>query len=199
MDQVFNTVQLLPAVVTPSFFFSAFLPTAGSTRFVRLSNPYIHFIFLLFALRCCLRPRLKMVDTMEIPIARSGRDSMIAIGILWVLYAASVGFRLWGRLRGPGLALDDIFAIVALVRMHSYQDTVMIQLNLRVAVGLDHQYYRSERCRYGITVGACRENVLLTIFLVFTTGVGWDLVPTSPVYLKRKPNLSRYPSFFGIV
>jgi hypothetical protein len=63
-----------------------------------------------------LTSRLKMVDTMDIPIARSGRDSMIAVACLWILFATSVAFRLWGRLRGPGLALDDMFAIVALVR-----------------------------------------------------------------------------------
>jgi hypothetical protein len=84
---------------------------------------------------------------MDIPIARSGRDSMIAVACLWVLFATSVCFRLWGRLRGPGLALDDIFAIVALVRtfIPSYDHDINVLTH--VAVGFNDKHYRPGRCR----------------------------------------------------
>jgi hypothetical protein len=72
-----------------------------------------------------------MVDTIDIPIARSGRDSLIAIACLWLLFVTVLSFRLWGRIRGPGLALDDMFAIVALVRS-TYSVGVTIQSSLRV-------------------------------------------------------------------
>ena len=45
----------------------------------------------------------------------SAKDSLIAMSVLWFLTVAAVGFRLRGRLRGPGLGLDDILAVVALV------------------------------------------------------------------------------------
>jgi hypothetical protein len=64
---------------------------------------------------CVLLAQIKMVETVDIAMARSGRDSMIAMSCLWLLFAATVGLRFYGRMRGPGLALDDIFAGVALV------------------------------------------------------------------------------------
>lgn len=45
----------------------------------------------------------------------SARDSLIAIAVLWVMFAITVGFRFLGRMRGIGLGLDDILSAVALV------------------------------------------------------------------------------------
>lgn len=56
-----------------------------------------------------------VLATESIPITRSARDSLIAVSVLWVVFAAVVGFRIYGRLRGPGLAVDDILAVAALV------------------------------------------------------------------------------------
>lgn len=53
--------------------------------------------------------------TEPIPMTGSARDSLIAISVLWVLFAVTVGFRLVGRIRGMGLGLDDILSVVALV------------------------------------------------------------------------------------
>ncbi|KAF1942418.1 hypothetical protein EJ02DRAFT_454282 [Clathrospora elynae] len=89
-------------------------------------------------------------NTISIPMTASARDSMIAICVLWVLLLTALGFRLHGRLRGPGLAMDDIFAIAAFLLTTS-------TLGLNAAV--------------------------------FTTGVGWNLDPTSKVYSKLLKNL----------
>ncbi|KAJ4403693.1 hypothetical protein N0V91_006393 [Didymella pomorum] len=45
----------------------------------------------------------------------SARDSLIAIAVLWVLFAVTVVFRFIGRIRGIGLGLDDILSAVALI------------------------------------------------------------------------------------
>lgn len=45
----------------------------------------------------------------------SARDSLIAISVLWVLFAITVAFRFAGRMRGIGLGLDDVLSAVALV------------------------------------------------------------------------------------
>lgn len=56
-----------------------------------------------------------VLETQYLPMTGSARDSLIAMSFLWLLFAGVVGFRLRGRMRGPGLGLDDILAIVALV------------------------------------------------------------------------------------
>ncbi|EMD95655.1 hypothetical protein COCC4DRAFT_18574 [Bipolaris maydis ATCC 48331] len=56
-----------------------------------------------------------MTAVIDIPMARSGRDSMIAMSCLWLLAASTVVFRIYGRIKGPGLSLDDIFAGIAMV------------------------------------------------------------------------------------
>ncbi|KAF6843351.1 integral membrane protein [Colletotrichum musicola] len=48
-----------------------------------------------------------------IPMTTSARDALIAISFLWVLFAAVVFARLWGRYRGIGISGDDILALVA--------------------------------------------------------------------------------------
>lgn len=55
------------------------------------------------------------VKTEPIPMTGSARDSLIAISVLWVLFAVTVGFRLAGRLRGMGIGADDVLSVVALV------------------------------------------------------------------------------------
>lgn len=57
----------------------------------------------------------------------SARDSLIAIAVLWVIFAITVGFRFLGRLRGIGLGLDDILSAVALVS-HLNMDNMLEQL-----------------------------------------------------------------------
>lgn len=49
----------------------------------------------------------------------SARDSLIAISVLWVLFAVTVGFRLLGRVRGMGLGADDLLSVIALVGQSS--------------------------------------------------------------------------------
>lgn len=46
----------------------------------------------------------------------SARDSLVAISVLWVLFAVVVGFRLVGRIKGVGVGADDIFALSGCVR-----------------------------------------------------------------------------------
>ncbi|PSN62049.1 hypothetical protein BS50DRAFT_532882 [Corynespora cassiicola Philippines] len=55
------------------------------------------------------------LETQSIPMTQSARDSLIAISVLWVLFAITVGFRVIGRFRGIGLGTDDILSISALV------------------------------------------------------------------------------------
>jgi len=64
---------------------------------------------------------IKMVP---IPITGPARDSLIAIAILWVMFAITVGFRFLGRLRGIGLGLDDILSAVALVCTLTVSDAI---------------------------------------------------------------------------
>lgn len=45
----------------------------------------------------------------------SAWDSLIAISVLWVLFAVTVGFRIVGRQRGMGIGADDILSVLALV------------------------------------------------------------------------------------
>jgi hypothetical protein len=59
---------------------------------------------------------MKLVDTIKIPMTGSARDSLIAMSVLWVVFTSAVVFRVYGRMRGPGMGVDDIFAIVAVVR-----------------------------------------------------------------------------------
>lgn len=49
----------------------------------------------------------------------SARDSLIAIAVLWVLFGVVVFFRLLGRIRGIGVAADDVLALTAFVRSFS--------------------------------------------------------------------------------
>ncbi|KAF1839992.1 uncharacterized protein K460DRAFT_323779 [Cucurbitaria berberidis CBS 394.84] len=56
-----------------------------------------------------------VLATHKLPMTGGARDSLIAMSILWLLFALNVGFRFRGRLRGPGLGLDDTLAIVALI------------------------------------------------------------------------------------
>jgi hypothetical protein len=55
------------------------------------------------------------IKTEPIPMTGSARDSLIAISVLWFLFAITVGFRFLGRIQGVGLGLDDILSVVALV------------------------------------------------------------------------------------
>lgn len=55
------------------------------------------------------------LETMYLPMTASARDSMIAMSVLWLLFVVVVGFRLRGRMRGPGLGLDDCLSVAALV------------------------------------------------------------------------------------
>ncbi|UPX15585.1 uncharacterized protein EKO05_0006029 [Ascochyta rabiei] len=55
------------------------------------------------------------IKTEPIPMTGSARDSLIAISVLWTLFTTTVFFRLWGRIQGMGLGLDDILSVVALL------------------------------------------------------------------------------------
>ncbi|KAF1347433.1 hypothetical protein EJ07DRAFT_169694 [Lizonia empirigonia] len=57
---------------------------------------------------------MAFIKTEPIPMTRSARDSLIAISMLWAVFATTVSFRLAGRIRGIGLGLDDILSVVAL-------------------------------------------------------------------------------------
>ena len=86
------------------------------------------------------------IKTEPIPMTGSARDSLIAISVLWILFAVTVGFRFLGRIRGIGLGLDDILSAVALVsnpEVRPWQDYC-----LRYSVDLIWQYDRHERCRF---------------------------------------------------
>ncbi|KAF2712347.1 hypothetical protein K504DRAFT_531460 [Pleomassaria siparia CBS 279.74] len=50
-----------------------------------------------------------------VPMTRSGRDSLIAMSILWLIVAIVVGLRIHARYQGPGIGLDDILSVVAAV------------------------------------------------------------------------------------
>ncbi|KAL6707624.1 hypothetical protein ACN47E_003974 [Coniothyrium glycines] len=90
------------------------------------------------------------LQTKYLPMTASARDSLIAMSVLWLFFVATVGFRLVGRHRGPGIGLDDCLSTAALVLTTS-------------TIGLNAA--------------------------VFTTGVGYDLVPTFPDYPKLVHNL----------
>ncbi|KAH6633054.1 hypothetical protein C7974DRAFT_163968 [Boeremia exigua] len=55
------------------------------------------------------------IKTEPLPMTGSARDSLIAIAVLWIMFAITVGFRFLGRLQGIGLGLDDILSAVALI------------------------------------------------------------------------------------
>lgn len=55
------------------------------------------------------------IKTERIPMTGSARDSLIAISVLWVVFATVVGFRLLGRFQGMGLGVDDMLSVAALV------------------------------------------------------------------------------------
>jgi hypothetical protein len=48
-------------------------------------------------------------------MTRQARDALIAMSVLWVLFAIVVVFRLLGRVRGAGIGPDDILSCVACV------------------------------------------------------------------------------------
>lgn len=58
---------------------------------------------------------MPFIKTEPIPMTGSARDSLIAISVLWIVFATTVGFRVLGRIRGIGLGLDDILSVVSLV------------------------------------------------------------------------------------
>lgn len=57
---------------------------------------------------------------MPVAVTRQGRDGIIAISCLWVIFATVVFFRLVGRLRGAGIGPDDVLSCVALVRYRRF-------------------------------------------------------------------------------
>jgi hypothetical protein len=60
------------------------------------------------------------MELQYLPMTRSARDALIAGACLWVLFAITVGFRVYGRIKGIGLGSDDILSMVALVcKQHS--------------------------------------------------------------------------------
>jgi len=56
-----------------------------------------------------------MAEVMHVNMTTKARDALIAIAILWVVFAAVVFLRLVGRLRGAGIGPDDVLSCVALV------------------------------------------------------------------------------------
>lgn len=82
-----------------------------------------------------------MQDTIDIPMVRSGRDSLIAMSCLWLLFVATVGLRIYGRMRGPGLSLDDVFAGTAMVSSKLIQPC---EVSVDMMKGLGNKYNRLE-------------------------------------------------------
>lgn len=66
-----------------------------------------------------------------IPMTGSARSALIAISVLWFLFAVVVFFRLFGRIRGIGIGADDIFALCALVS-HQALDIHLRRLSLTI-------------------------------------------------------------------
>jgi hypothetical protein len=86
------------------------------------------------------------IKTEPLPMTGSARDSLIAIAVLWVLFAVTVVFRFIGRIRGIGLGLDDILSAVALV---SSPKPGSRRLLLTTPADLIQQHNRHEcRCVY---------------------------------------------------
>lgn len=54
-----------------------------------------------------------------IPMTDSARDALIANVVLLFGSAIFVFLRIYGRITGPGLGIDDVLAVVALVGAHS--------------------------------------------------------------------------------
>lgn len=61
-----------------------------------------------------------MADMMYVPMTDEARRALIAVSVLWVLFAVVVFFRWVGRIRGAGIGADDVLSLVALV---SFEDT----------------------------------------------------------------------------
>jgi hypothetical protein len=61
-----------------------------------------------------------MADMMYVPMTDEARRALIAVSVLWVLFAVVVFFRWVGRIRGAGIGADDVLSLVALV---SFGDT----------------------------------------------------------------------------
>ncbi|KAF2626247.1 hypothetical protein BU25DRAFT_472527 [Macroventuria anomochaeta] len=55
------------------------------------------------------------IKTEPIPMTGSARNSLIAVSVLWVVFATTVGFRFLGRICGIGPGLDDVLSAVALI------------------------------------------------------------------------------------
>ncbi|QDS70014.1 hypothetical protein FKW77_003597 [Venturia effusa] len=76
-------------------------------------------------------------ETEHIPMTGSARDSLIAISVLWAVFAVIVGFRLAGRIRGMGLGSDDILSVVALVLSGSTIGLNAVVFTIGVGVDFD--------------------------------------------------------------
>lgn len=56
-----------------------------------------------------------MATSLYVPMTGEARDALIAICVLWILFAATVFFRMLGRIRGAGVGADDVLSLIALV------------------------------------------------------------------------------------
>lgn len=56
-----------------------------------------------------------MAEVRHVDMTGQARDALIAISVLWILFAVVVFFRLLGRLRGAGIGPDDVLSCIALV------------------------------------------------------------------------------------
>lgn len=106
-----------------------------------------------------------LTKTEPLPMTGSARDSLIAIAVLWVLFAITVAFRFAGRLRGIGIGFDDVLSACALVSTFSGMAVVDLSLT-------------TPKIMSASTIGMNA--------VVFTIGVGWDLDPESPVFPQCK-------------
>ncbi|KAM0723252.1 hypothetical protein Q7P37_001453 [Cladosporium fusiforme] len=60
-----------------------------------------------------------MAESIYVPMTGQARDALIAMSVLWVLFASTVFFRLLGRFRGAGIGADDVLSFAALVMASS--------------------------------------------------------------------------------
>ncbi|KAJ8113909.1 hypothetical protein OPT61_g4080 [Boeremia exigua] len=105
------------------------------------------------------------IETEPIPMTGGARDSLIAITVLWFMFAITVGLRFVGRLRGIGLGLDDILSAIALT------------------IAASNRYEHT--CVYNWYV----QESLAVVLRLTEKGVGWDFDPESAVFPKLANNL----------